>query len=149
MKVDSNLTSTSNFLSTLFDLVSVQLYITLHHIMDARSLLRAKKAESRIEHPHATYTGAGQLRCSICAIPGTSLCLLYSTQANVQLNNGTPTSLRNSTEHPLREKSNRKALRNQRDRPRILVAVRRDQEQRKSSKVQFSPLDSSRVVGPQ
>jgi len=40
--------------------------------MDARSLLRAKKAESRIEHPHATYTGAGQLRCSICAIPGTS-----------------------------------------------------------------------------
>jgi hypothetical protein len=39
--------------------------------MDARSLLRAKKAESRIEHPHATYTGAGQLRCSICAIPGT------------------------------------------------------------------------------
>jgi len=41
--------------------------------MDARSLLRAKKAEARIEHPHATYTATGVLRCSICAIPGMSL----------------------------------------------------------------------------
>jgi hypothetical protein len=47
--------------------------------MDARSLLRAKKAESRVEHPHAAYTGAGQLRCSICAIPGT---LFFPTSHN-------------------------------------------------------------------
>lgn len=40
--------------------------------MDARSLLRAKKAEARIEHPYAAYTAAGQLRCSVCAIPGQS-----------------------------------------------------------------------------
>jgi hypothetical protein len=72
MKVDLNLNLTSHFLS-LFALVSFHLYITLHQTMDARSLLRAKKAESRIEHPHATYTGAGQLRCSICAIPGMHL----------------------------------------------------------------------------
>ncbi|EIW71422.1 hypothetical protein TREMEDRAFT_22984, partial [Tremella mesenterica DSM 1558] len=37
--------------------------------MDARSLLRAKKAEARIDHPYASYSSAGQLRCSICAIP--------------------------------------------------------------------------------
>ncbi|CAK9783262.1 hypothetical protein CC85DRAFT_325137 [Cutaneotrichosporon oleaginosum] len=37
--------------------------------MDAKSLLRAKKAAARIEHPHATYSAAGQLRCSICAVP--------------------------------------------------------------------------------
>jgi hypothetical protein len=40
--------------------------------MDARSLLRAKKAESRIDHPYAAYSATGQLRCSICAIPGMS-----------------------------------------------------------------------------
>ena len=38
--------------------------------MDARSLLRAKKADVRINHPYATYTASGQLRCSICAVPG-------------------------------------------------------------------------------
>ncbi|WVQ84447.1 hypothetical protein IAT38_006599 [Cryptococcus sp. DSM 104549] len=37
--------------------------------MDARSLLRAKKAEARITHPYASYTAAGALRCSICATP--------------------------------------------------------------------------------
>ncbi|KAL7425242.1 hypothetical protein Q5752_000930 [Cryptotrichosporon argae] len=35
--------------------------------MDARSLLRAKKAEARVEHPYASYTVAGQLRCTVCA----------------------------------------------------------------------------------
>ncbi|BEJ13518.1 hypothetical protein CspHIS471_0306920 [Cutaneotrichosporon sp. HIS471] len=37
--------------------------------MDAKSLLRAKKAGSRIQHPYASYSAAGQLRCSICAVP--------------------------------------------------------------------------------
>ncbi|ORY34652.1 hypothetical protein BCR39DRAFT_585618 [Naematelia encephala] len=37
--------------------------------MDARSLLRAKKAEARIEHPYASYTSRGDLRCSVCAVP--------------------------------------------------------------------------------
>ncbi|TXT12995.1 hypothetical protein VHUM_01396 [Vanrija humicola] len=38
--------------------------------MDAKSLLRARKATTaRIEHPHASYTAAGQLRCAICAVP--------------------------------------------------------------------------------
>ncbi|WVQ66157.1 uncharacterized protein L199_004335 [Kwoniella botswanensis] len=37
--------------------------------MDAKSLLRAKKAESRITHPYAAYNNAGVLRCSICAVP--------------------------------------------------------------------------------
>jgi hypothetical protein len=74
MKVDLNLNLTFHFLSSLFALVSFHLYITSHRTMDARSLLRAKKAEGRIEHPHATYTAAGQLRCSICAIPGTPFC---------------------------------------------------------------------------
>ncbi|OCF62111.1 hypothetical protein L486_01778 [Kwoniella mangroviensis CBS 10435] len=37
--------------------------------MDAKSLLRAKKAESRITHPYAAYNNAGILRCSICAVP--------------------------------------------------------------------------------
>ncbi|WWD20409.1 hypothetical protein CI109_104885 [Kwoniella shandongensis] len=37
--------------------------------MDARSLLRAKKAEARISHPYAAYNAAGVLRCSICAVP--------------------------------------------------------------------------------
>ncbi|WRT69823.1 uncharacterized protein IL334_006814 [Kwoniella shivajii] len=37
--------------------------------MDAKSLLRAKKAEARITHPYATYTAAGVMRCSICAVP--------------------------------------------------------------------------------
>ncbi|KAL5526040.1 hypothetical protein ACEPAG_7378 [Sanghuangporus baumii] len=37
---------------------------------DARSLLRAKRQESeaRINHPYASYTSAGQLRCSACGI---------------------------------------------------------------------------------
>ena len=43
--------------------------------MDARSLLRAKKAEARIEHPYAAYNAAGQLRCSVCAAPGEHLVL--------------------------------------------------------------------------
>jgi zinc finger protein 830 len=38
--------------------------------MDAKSLLRAKKASARIEHPYASYNAAGVLRCSICAVPG-------------------------------------------------------------------------------
>ncbi|WVR07954.1 hypothetical protein IAU60_004997 [Kwoniella sp. DSM 27419] len=37
--------------------------------MDARSLLRAKKAEARITHPYAAYNAAGVLRCSVCAVP--------------------------------------------------------------------------------
>ncbi|WWC92673.1 uncharacterized protein L201_007632 [Kwoniella dendrophila CBS 6074] len=37
--------------------------------MDAKSLLRAKKAEARINHPYAAYNSAGVLRCSICAVP--------------------------------------------------------------------------------
>ncbi|WVN87471.1 uncharacterized protein L203_102653 [Cryptococcus depauperatus CBS 7841] len=37
--------------------------------MDARSLLRAKKAEAKIVHPYASYTAAGSLRCSICSVP--------------------------------------------------------------------------------
>ncbi|WVW87041.1 hypothetical protein I302_109097 [Kwoniella bestiolae CBS 10118] len=37
--------------------------------MDAKSLLRAKKAEARITHPYAAYNSAGVLRCSICATP--------------------------------------------------------------------------------
>ncbi|WWC73820.1 uncharacterized protein I206_107792 [Kwoniella pini CBS 10737] len=37
--------------------------------MDAKSLLRAKKAEARITHPYAAYNAAGVLRCSICAVP--------------------------------------------------------------------------------
>ena len=44
--------------------------------MDARSLLRAKKAEARIAHPYASYSAAGQLRCTICAIPGMSASLV-------------------------------------------------------------------------
>jgi zinc finger protein 830 len=42
--------------------------------MDAKSLLRAKKAEAKIQHPYASYNAAGQLRCSICAIPGVFTC---------------------------------------------------------------------------
>ncbi|ORX37601.1 hypothetical protein BD324DRAFT_650171 [Kockovaella imperatae] len=38
--------------------------------MDAKSLLRAKKAGAKIEHPYASYT-SGQLKCSICAVPVT------------------------------------------------------------------------------
>ncbi|WWC66011.1 uncharacterized protein I303_108633 [Kwoniella dejecticola CBS 10117] len=37
--------------------------------MDAKSLLRAKKAEARITHVYAAYNASGVLRCSICAIP--------------------------------------------------------------------------------
>ena len=45
--------------------------------MDARSLLRAKKAEARIEHPYASYTAAGILRCAICAAPGKFPSILF------------------------------------------------------------------------
>lgn len=44
--------------------------------MDAKSLLRAKKAEARINHPYAAYNASGVLRCSICAVPGTPICSL-------------------------------------------------------------------------
>lgn len=52
--------------------------------MDAKSLLRAKKAEAKIQHPYASYNAAGQLRCSICAIPGVSTCTGFAmdTQAD-------------------------------------------------------------------
>ena len=33
---------------------------------DARALLRAKRQEVRINHPLATYTSSGQLRCIVC-----------------------------------------------------------------------------------
>ncbi|KAI0366332.1 hypothetical protein BV20DRAFT_661539 [Pilatotrama ljubarskyi] len=33
---------------------------------DARALLRAKRQEARIDHPLASYTSAGQLRCVAC-----------------------------------------------------------------------------------
>jgi zinc finger protein 830 len=36
---------------------------------DARALLKAKRAEARISHPYATYTAAGQLRCTVCGTP--------------------------------------------------------------------------------
>ncbi|KLO11558.1 hypothetical protein SCHPADRAFT_905904 [Schizopora paradoxa] len=34
---------------------------------DARALLRAKRQEARINHPYASYSSSGQLRCSVCA----------------------------------------------------------------------------------
>lgn len=37
--------------------------------MCSSDLLRAKKAEARINHPYATYNVSGVLRCSICAVP--------------------------------------------------------------------------------
>ena len=33
---------------------------------DVRSLLKAKRQEIRIDHPSASYTSSGQLRCSVC-----------------------------------------------------------------------------------
>ncbi|OTA56234.1 hypothetical protein K449DRAFT_163164 [Hypoxylon sp. EC38] len=33
---------------------------------DARALLRAHRAENRIQHPHAAYSDAGRLICKIC-----------------------------------------------------------------------------------
>lgn len=33
---------------------------------DVRALLKAKRQEARINHPLASYTTAGQLRCSVC-----------------------------------------------------------------------------------
>lgn len=33
---------------------------------DVRSLLKAKRQEIRIDHPLASYTSSGQLRCSVC-----------------------------------------------------------------------------------
>ncbi|KZW02875.1 hypothetical protein EXIGLDRAFT_759583 [Exidia glandulosa HHB12029] len=36
--------------------------------MDARSLLRAKREQAKIEHPYASYA-SGQLKCTICATP--------------------------------------------------------------------------------
>ncbi|KAJ2914493.1 hypothetical protein MD484_g5920, partial [Candolleomyces efflorescens] len=35
---------------------------------DARSLLKAKRQETRISHPYATYTPSNQLKCSICGL---------------------------------------------------------------------------------
>ncbi|KZV77244.1 hypothetical protein PENSPDRAFT_679436 [Peniophora sp. CONT] len=34
---------------------------------DARALLKAKRAETRISHPYASYTSSNQLRCTICS----------------------------------------------------------------------------------
>lgn len=36
---------------------------------DVRSLLKAKRQELRVEHPLATYTSSGQLRCIACDTP--------------------------------------------------------------------------------
>ena len=33
---------------------------------NVRALLKAKRQEARIDHPHASYNSAGQLKCSIC-----------------------------------------------------------------------------------
>lgn len=33
---------------------------------DVRALLKAKRQEARITHPYATYTTAGQLKCTVC-----------------------------------------------------------------------------------
>lgn len=33
---------------------------------NVRALLKAKRQEARINHPHASYNSAGQLKCSIC-----------------------------------------------------------------------------------
>jgi len=33
---------------------------------DVRALLKAKRQEARIQHPHASYTSTGQLRCTAC-----------------------------------------------------------------------------------
>jgi len=33
---------------------------------DVRALLKAKRQEARIQHPYASYTSAGQLRCIVC-----------------------------------------------------------------------------------
>ena len=33
---------------------------------DVRALLKAKRQEARIQHPYASYTSTGQLRCSAC-----------------------------------------------------------------------------------
>lgn len=37
-----------------------------HYMLDARTLLKAKRQEIRIEHPLASYTSSGQLRCVVC-----------------------------------------------------------------------------------
>ncbi|GAA5877780.1 hypothetical protein JCM1840_005042 [Sporobolomyces johnsonii] len=34
-----------------------------------KSLMKARKASSRLEHPHARYSPAGQLSCALCHIP--------------------------------------------------------------------------------
>ncbi|THH04228.1 hypothetical protein EW145_g5677 [Phellinidium pouzarii] len=36
---------------------------------DARALLRARRQDVRVAHPHAVYTAAGQLRCMACGAP--------------------------------------------------------------------------------
>ncbi|KAI0029747.1 hypothetical protein K488DRAFT_79981 [Vararia minispora EC-137] len=36
---------------------------------DARTLLKAKRAQTRIAHPYASYSSTGQLRCTVCAAP--------------------------------------------------------------------------------
>ena len=35
---------------------------------DVRALLKAKRQEARIQHPHASYTSTGQLRCTACQV---------------------------------------------------------------------------------
>ncbi|KAF5327699.1 hypothetical protein D9619_004510 [Psilocybe cf. subviscida] len=36
---------------------------------DVRALLKAKRQEARITHPYASYTTAGQLKCTVCSTP--------------------------------------------------------------------------------
>lgn len=36
---------------------------------DVRALLKAKRQEARISHPYASYTAAGQLKCTVCSAP--------------------------------------------------------------------------------
>ena len=35
---------------------------------DVRALLKAKRQEARIQHPYASYTSTGQLRCTVCEV---------------------------------------------------------------------------------
>jgi zinc finger protein 830 len=35
---------------------------------DVRALLKAKRQEARVQHPHASYTSTGQLRCTACEV---------------------------------------------------------------------------------
>lgn len=42
--------------------------LDVHTMSDARSLLRAKRQEVRVNHPLASYNASGQLRCLACGI---------------------------------------------------------------------------------